>query len=198
MALADAVCRRLMTAPGVGFVTSLTFVAAVDDPTRFKRSRTVPAHFGLTPRRFQSGDMDIPRRISRAGDPQVRATLYTAAHALMTRSSVSTRRSRYGVCSSRRDAAIDALSSPSQENSPSSSTACGSMNLHSIGVRRAAQHELIQPPNPSGVSLGGRGLDEAEYDCCALKHAQKPGSPNRPTNACSDLIYHQCRLRRGA
>jgi len=86
MALADAVCRRLMTAPGVGFVTSLTFVAAVDDPTRFKRSRTVPAHFGLTPRRFQSGDMDISGRISRAGDPAVRATLYTAAHALMTRS----------------------------------------------------------------------------------------------------------------
>jgi len=87
MALKDPVCQRLMTAPGVGFVTSLTFKAAVDDPTRFKRSRTVPAHFGLTPRRFQSGDMDISGRISRAGDPQVRATLYTAAHALMTRSS---------------------------------------------------------------------------------------------------------------
>ncbi len=87
MALADTVCRRLMTAPGVGFVTSLTFKAAVDDPTRFKRSRTVAAHFGLTPRRFQSGDMDISGRISRAGDPDVRATLYTAAHALMTRSS---------------------------------------------------------------------------------------------------------------
>ena len=87
MALADTVCRRLMTAPGVGFVTSLTDKAAVDDPTRFKRSRTVPAHFGLTPRRFQSGDMDISGRISRAGDPQVRATLYNAAHAIMTRSS---------------------------------------------------------------------------------------------------------------
>jgi transposase len=87
MALADVVCRRLMTAPGVGFVTSLTYKAAVDDPTRFKRSRTVPAHFGLTPRRFQSGDMDISGHISRAGDPQVRATLYNAAHAIMTRSS---------------------------------------------------------------------------------------------------------------
>ena len=87
MALKDPVCQRLMTAPGVGFVTSLTFKAAFDDPTRFKRSRTVPAHFGLTPRRFQSGDIDISGRISRAGDPQVRATLYTAAHALMTRSS---------------------------------------------------------------------------------------------------------------
>ena len=45
------------------------------DPTRFKRSRTVAAHFGLTPRRFQSGEMDKPGHISRAGDPQVRCTL---------------------------------------------------------------------------------------------------------------------------
>jgi transposase len=87
LAQQDPVCQRLMTAPGVGFVTALTFKAAVDDPTRFKRSRTVAAHFGLTPRRFQSGEMDNPGRISRAGDPNVRCTLYTAANAMMTRSS---------------------------------------------------------------------------------------------------------------
>jgi len=87
LAQQDRVCQRLMTAPGVGFVTALTFKAAVDDPTRFKRSRTVAAHFGLTPRRFQSGEMDIPGHISRAGDPDVRCTLYTAANAMMTRSS---------------------------------------------------------------------------------------------------------------
>ena len=86
MALQDPVCCRLMSAPGVGVVTALTFKAAVDDPTRFKRSRTVAAHFGLTPRRFQSGDMDISGYISRAGDPDVRSTLYNAAHAIMTRS----------------------------------------------------------------------------------------------------------------
>ena len=83
----DPVCQRLMTAPGVGFVTALTYKAGVDDPTRFKRSRTVAAHFGLTPRRFQSGEMDNPGRISRAGDPDVRCALYTAANAMMTRSS---------------------------------------------------------------------------------------------------------------
>ena len=87
MAHQDPICKRLMTAPGVGFVTALTFKAAVDDPTRFKRSRTVAAHFGLTPRRFQSGEMDNPGRISRAGDPDVRATLYVAANSMMTRSS---------------------------------------------------------------------------------------------------------------
>ena len=64
----DPVCQRLMTVPGLGAITELTFKAAVDDPGRFKRSRTVAAHFGLTPRRFQSGELDNPGRISKAGD----------------------------------------------------------------------------------------------------------------------------------
>ena len=84
MAHQDPVCQRLMSTPGVGFVTALTFKAGVDDPTRFKHSRTVAAHFGLTPRRFQSGEMDNPGHISRAGDPHVRCTLYVAANAMMT------------------------------------------------------------------------------------------------------------------
>lgn len=82
---ADPICRRLMTVPGVGAITALTFKAAVDDPSRFKSSRTVAASFGLTPRRYQSGETDNPGRISRAGDPDVRCALYTAAHALVTR-----------------------------------------------------------------------------------------------------------------
>ncbi len=86
-----------MTVPGVGFITALTFKAGVDDPHRFKRSRTIGAHFkrsrtigahfGLTPRRFQSGEMDIEGHISKCGDADVRSTLYTAANALLTRSS---------------------------------------------------------------------------------------------------------------
>ena len=84
---ADPVCQRLMSAPGVGFVTALTFKAAVDDPGRFKRSRTVAAHFGLTPRRFQSGELDLDGHISRCGDAGVRSTLYVAANAMLTRSS---------------------------------------------------------------------------------------------------------------
>jgi transposase len=85
LARKDAVCQRLMTVPGIGPVTSLTFKAAVDDPGRFRSSRMVAAHFGLTPRRYQSGETDNPGRISKAGDPAVRQALYTAAHALMTR-----------------------------------------------------------------------------------------------------------------
>ena len=82
----DGICQRLMTVPGVGPVTALTFKAGVDDPTRFRRSRTVAAHFGLTPRRYQSGEVDNPGRISKAGDPDVRSALYVAAHALVVRS----------------------------------------------------------------------------------------------------------------
>ncbi len=82
----DPVCQKLMSAPGVGFITALTYKAGVDDPARFKRSRTVPAHFGLTPRRFQSGELDFEGHISRCGDREVRSTLYTAANVLMTRS----------------------------------------------------------------------------------------------------------------
>ena len=83
----DDVCARLMTVPGVGEITALTFKAAIDDPARFKSSRNVGAHFGLTPRRFQSGEIDNLGRISRAGDPNVRAALFSAANSLLTRTS---------------------------------------------------------------------------------------------------------------
>ena len=82
---ADPVCKLLMSVPGVGPVTALSFKAGVDDPGRFKSSRTVAAHFGLTPRRFQSGESDNPGHISRAGDADVRSALYVAAHSLLTR-----------------------------------------------------------------------------------------------------------------
>ena len=82
----DAVCRRFMGVPGVGEITALSFRAAVDDPARFRSSRTVGAHFGLTPRPFQSGEKDNPGRISHAGDADVRATLYAAANAMLMRS----------------------------------------------------------------------------------------------------------------
>lgn len=85
VARADAVCRRLMSAPGVGAVVALTFKTAIDDPTRFARSKTVGAHFGLTPRRYQSGEIDRSGRISKAGDPMVRTVLFEAATVLLGR-----------------------------------------------------------------------------------------------------------------
>ena len=82
----DPICLLLMTTPGVGTITALTFRAAVDDPTRSRKSKTVAAHFGLTPRRNQSGERDHPGHISKAGDPEVRAALYAAANSIMSRS----------------------------------------------------------------------------------------------------------------
>jgi len=93
----DEVCLRLMTVPGVGPIAALTFKAAVDDPTRFKKSRTVGAHFGLTPRRFQSGEHDNPGRISKAGDSDVRAALYAASNALLMRSMAQSQIKSWGM-----------------------------------------------------------------------------------------------------
>lgn len=79
-------CRRFLQIPGVGPVTALSFMTAIDDPSRFRRSRDVAAYFGLTSRRRQSGtSIDVQGRISKAGDPDVRRALYEAASALLTR-----------------------------------------------------------------------------------------------------------------
>ena len=81
----EPICRRLMTVPGVGPLTALTFRATLDQPELFRRSRDVGAHLGLTPRRYQSGETDVQGRISRCGDELARTALYEAAHTLLTR-----------------------------------------------------------------------------------------------------------------
>jgi len=77
--------RLLMSTPGVGTIVALTYAAAIDDPSRFQSSKTVGAHFGLTPRRYQSGETDYTGRISKLGDSSVRSALYEAAHAILTK-----------------------------------------------------------------------------------------------------------------
>ncbi len=81
----DAQVRRFMTAPGVGPITALCFLATVDDPTRFKRSRSVGAYVGLTTRRYASGEIDWTGRISKCGHKMLRSYLYEAANVLLTR-----------------------------------------------------------------------------------------------------------------
>ena len=81
----DPVCRRLMTAPGVGAVVALTYRATVDQPQRFARSRAVGAHIGLTPRRHQSGEIDYDGGVSKSGDAMLRTVLYEGAQSLLTR-----------------------------------------------------------------------------------------------------------------
>lgn len=81
----DERVRLLMTTPGVGALTALTFAAAIDDAGRFSSSRMVGAHFGLTPRKYQSGETDVTGRISKVGDHGVRVALYEAANVILTR-----------------------------------------------------------------------------------------------------------------
>jgi transposase len=85
LAREDERARLLMTTPGVGVIVALTFVSAVDDPARFRSSKAVGAHFGLTPRRYQSGETDVTGRISKIGDAGVRTALYEAANIILTR-----------------------------------------------------------------------------------------------------------------
>jgi transposase len=77
--------RRLMTVPGIGPINALAFCAAIDEPSRFRRSRSVGAYFGLTPRRHASGEVDWSGRISKFGDAMVRTYLFEAAGVLLTR-----------------------------------------------------------------------------------------------------------------
>ena len=81
----DPVCRQLMSVPGVGAIVAITFKSGVDDPTRFRRSRDVGPHFGLTPRKYQSGELDVTGSISKVGDRMVRTALYEAANVILTR-----------------------------------------------------------------------------------------------------------------
>lgn len=81
----DPVCRQLMSVPGVGAVVAITFRSGVDDPSRFRRSRDVGPHFGLTPRKYQSGELDVTGSISKVGDRMVRTALYEAASVMLTR-----------------------------------------------------------------------------------------------------------------
>ena len=78
-------CRLLMTTPGVGPVVALAYATGVEDPARFSSSASVGAYFGMTPRRYQSGEIDQGRRISKCGDAMVRGLLYEAAKVLLSR-----------------------------------------------------------------------------------------------------------------
>ena len=98
----EDVCRRLMSAPGVGPITALTFRATIDRPERFGSSRAVGPHLGLTPARYQSGETDIQGGISRCGDELARTALYEAAHTLLVRSKKWSSLRAWGMAIARR------------------------------------------------------------------------------------------------
>ncbi len=93
----DAVCKRLMTVPGVGVITALSFKAEIDDPTRFKKSRDVGVHIGLTPRKYSSGEIDRSGGISKCGNRALRSLLFEASVTMLTRSKKWSRLKAWGV-----------------------------------------------------------------------------------------------------
>jgi transposase len=78
-------CRLLMSMPGIGPVNALSYVSTIEDPARFRHSADVGAYLGLTPKRYQSGEVDRAGRISKCGDGLVRSYLFEAANVLLTR-----------------------------------------------------------------------------------------------------------------
>ncbi|WAP70061.1 IS110 family RNA-guided transposase [Jiella pelagia] len=81
----DEVCRRLMTIPGVGPVTSLAFTSTIDVPARFAHARSVGPALGLTPILHQSGENHQVGRVSLCGDGMMRSLLYEAAQVMLSR-----------------------------------------------------------------------------------------------------------------
>lgn len=109
LAADDGICRLLMSAPGVGPLVALTFRAGVDEAPRFSRSRSVPAHFGLTPARYQSGELDRGRGISKCGDTTVRWALVEAAGIILRQNTKSSPLKVWGMALAKRRGPAKAL-----------------------------------------------------------------------------------------
>jgi len=93
----DAVCRRLMTVPGVGPLVAITYKSAIDDPHRIVKSKAAGPLFGLTPKKYQSGEKDVTGGITLAGDEIVRTVLYEAANVLLSRITRFSKLKRWGM-----------------------------------------------------------------------------------------------------
>jgi transposase len=98
----DAAARRLMTVPGVGVIVALAYTAVIDNPNRFKRGTSVGAYLGLTPRRYQSGEVDKAGSISKCGDGLLRSYLFEAANVLLSRHPRSCKLKTWGLALAKR------------------------------------------------------------------------------------------------
>lgn len=93
----DTVCRRLMTVPSVGPLVAITYKSAIDDPHRIAKSKAAGALFGLTPKKYQSGETNVTGGITLAGDETVRTALYEAANVLLSRITRFSKLKRWGM-----------------------------------------------------------------------------------------------------
>src|ERR1017187_3509517 len=138
LARKDDVCKRLMTVSGIGPIVSLAFKATIDDPTRFKNSKAVAAHLGLTPRIFQSGEIDRSGHITKCGDRLMRHALYEAANSHLR------------------------LARRSRESWRSSCTGCGSRGLIFASAKLPRPHRA-RPRRRELLSLG-RGVRSVRFN----------------------------------
>lgn len=159
----DELCRRFVAIPGVGPVTALSFKAAVDDPNRFAKSKTIGAHFGLTARRIQSGDtIDIEATYRSA-------VMVSCARRFMKRQARcwSARRNgarlRRGASRSQQNADTNARSWRSRASLPSSCVGCGStaasFALRPMKRRRTRQKGSQRDAGDCIVNAPPRGLE---------------------------------------
>ena len=95
-------CRRLMTVPGVGPLTAVAYATTVDEPSRFRRSKDLGPYLGLTPRKYQSGEVDRAGSISKCGDRTTRSLLLEAAGVLLFRNRQASALKEWGLKLSRR------------------------------------------------------------------------------------------------
>ena len=140
----EPTCRRLMTVPGVGPLTALAFRATVDRLDRFRRSRDVGAHLGLTPRRYQSGETDVQGRISRCGDELARTALYEAAYSLLTRGTKWSALRAWGGMQVAKRRGMAGRGSPSRASWRLSCTGCGATAPNFAG---ASSQQRMPPPH---------------------------------------------------
>jgi transposase len=78
-------CRLLLSVPGINTLAVIAYVSTIEQPERFRRSRAIGAHLGLTPRKYQTGEVDRSGRISHCGDGLTRTLMYEAAVEILAR-----------------------------------------------------------------------------------------------------------------
>ena len=93
----DEDCKRLMSVPGVGPITAVTYKAAIDEAERFEKSQVVGAYLGLTPRQYASGEVDRHGRISKMGPQECRTMLYEASQVFLLRTKGTSKLKKWGL-----------------------------------------------------------------------------------------------------
>ena len=153
-----------MTVPGVGPITALCYLATIDDPARFRKSRSVGAYVGLTTRRYASGETDRTGRISKCGDEMLRSYLYEAANVLLTRVARWSALKAWGMRIAKRRSLSKARVAVARKLAVTC-IGCGSTALSSAGHRRSLRPKQpdqtrVPAERREKTSLLGRGYGE--------------------------------------